>query len=454
MPKKTLNLTEGNIYKVLLAFIVPIILGSLIQQLYTTVDAVIVGQFTGKSGLAAIDSVHTLFKFPINFMNGLSAGATILISRHFGSQDKKHLYSCVRAAYTLALVLGAACAVLGVILTPQLLEIMSVPADIYDWTRDYCQIYFGGLAALVLYNMLTGILRAFGDTKRPLYVLAVSSVVNIIGDILLVGVFGFGVAGAAAATVFSECLSVVLTYIFLAQAAGKEGEKAMWRPRFDMSHMSRMVRIGIPLALQSVLFPVANSIVQASVNGRGTDSIAAWGVCAKLELVIWLLADAMSPALSTYTSQNIGANRIDRVKKGVFMGAGMSVSCIAAISAILYFISGFIGKWFISANDAADIIPLVIRYMHMMAPFYIFYAAAEAFSGACCGTGDTIKPMITTLTSICLLRVLSIWFVLPHYNTMECIVWIYIASWIAAGAAFTLLYLYEILHPEKFKQKM
>ena len=207
--RKELDLTRGSIPKVLTAFIVPMILGSLIQQLYTTADAVIVGQFAGKVGLAAIDSVHTLFKFPINFMNGLAAGATILISGYYGAKDEKSLRCCVRTAGTLALILGVLCAVAGVIFTPQLLNIMAVPQEIYPQTLAYTRIYFGGIWAMVLYNMMAGILRAFGDSRRPLYVLILSSILNIVGDFLLVGAFRLGVQGAAIATVAAQIVSVL-----------------------------------------------------------------------------------------------------------------------------------------------------------------------------------------------------------------------------------------------------
>ncbi len=179
MKKKALNLTEGNIFSALLLFVLPILLGSLIQQLYITADAVIVGQFNGKSGLAAIDSVHTLFKFPLNFMNGLAAGATILISRYYGAKDRESLHCSIRTAYTVAVVLGILCSIAGVLLTPFLLDVMAVPKDIYAQTAVYTRIYFGGIWAMVLFNMASGILRALGDSKRPLYVLILCSALNI-----------------------------------------------------------------------------------------------------------------------------------------------------------------------------------------------------------------------------------------------------------------------------------
>lgn len=441
--KKKNNLIEGNIGKAILLFVLPLLAGSLIQQLYVTVDAIIVGRFAGKVGLAAIDSVNTLFKFPINFMNGLAAGATIIISRYFGAQDRENLHRSIRTAITIAFVLGLVCSLAGVLAAPQLLHMMQVPGDIYSDTLKYCQIYFGGLWSLILYNMAAGILRAFGDSKRPLYVLLVSSAVNIFGDLLLVGGMHMGVSGAAVATIIAQIISAILTFMFLAREEHIRGQIHVWHLHFGREHMVLMIRTGFPLALQSMLFPIANSIVQASVNTMGTDSIAAWSICDKLSMLIWLLADSMGPAMTTYVAQNLGAGKTERVKKGAWIGTGISVLAVGAVSVLLFVASGWIGPWFIDNKDATVLIPLVVRYMQMMAPFYFFYAIAEALSGACCGLGETITPMITTLISICLLRVCSIWFILPVFETMECIIWIYIASWIAAGTAFVVLFWYK-----------
>ncbi len=432
-------LTEGKIGPAILAFILPMMLGTLIQQLYSMTDSVIVGQFAGKEGLAAINSVATLFKFPLNFMNGLAAGATILISRAFGAGDRHELRHSIHSALVAAAILGAVFTVAGVLATPWLLRVMSVPEEILAPTRTYTAIYFGGLWAMVLYNMTAGVLRAMGDSRRPLYVLILCCAVNIVGDLLLVGVFHLGVAGAAAATVAAQIVSAAAVHLLLHRAL-KDDLHCSETFRVPMEKVSAMLKKGLPLAIQSILFPIANSIIQASVNTMGTDAIAAWGICDKLDLLIWLVADSMSPALTTYAAQNIGAGKLDRVKRGAVTGTLMSAGTVAVISLILYFGSGTFGGWFISAEDAGTILPLVVRYMTLMCPFFFFYAFAEGFSGACCGMGNTLLPMITTLTTICLLRVLCIWFILPRFGTMECIVWIYIVSWIAAGAAFTLMF--------------
>ena len=439
--KKTLDLTQGEIWRVLLAFILPIIAGSLIQQLYTTIDAIVVGVFAGKAGLAAIDSVYTIFKFPLNFMSGLAAGATIVVSRYFGAGDLRNQDEAIRASFTVAIFLGAAFSVLGVAAAPQLLNVMSVPADIYADTLIYVRIYFAGLWAMTLYNMIAGILRAFGNSKSPFYILLICCAVNIIGDLLLVGVFRIGVAGAAAATVASQVISAVFALRSLKKTVPRE---RIIRISFAGSSIFHMLRTGLPLALQGILFPVANSIIHANINKMGTDVIAAWAVCGKLDLLIWLVADAMSPALSTYTSQNIGAGKTGRVLRGVLTGAAFSAGAVAVISLFLYLIPGQLGGLFVAAGDRETLVPMIIHFMRMMAPFYAFYAIAESFSGACCGTGDTVRPMIVTLLCTCGLRVAALFLILPHFGTMDCIVWIYVASWIVTGLAFTGMFIHKI----------
>ncbi|MBQ9889888.1 MAG: MATE family efflux transporter [Firmicutes bacterium] len=435
---KTLDLTTGTIWKVLLAFVLPILAGTLIQQLYTVVDAIVVGKFAGKAGLAAIDSVYTLFKFPLNFMSGLSAGATIVVSRQFGAGDEKRLSDSITSAFTIAISLGLLFSLIGALAAPGLIGLMSVPDEIRGQTLVYVRIYFGGLWTMTLYNMIAGILRAFGNSKSPLRILIVCCVINIAGDLLLVGAFHMGVAGAAIATVLSQLVSVILALRALKKthsAANHSGH------HINKRGIISMLSIGLPLALQSILFPVANSIIQAAINKMGTDIIAAWAVCGKLDMLIWFVADTMAPALSTYTAQNIGAGKKERVVKGNLTGLCFSVGTVAFISILLFLFPGPLGNLFITAQDTAVLSPMIVHFMRIMAPFYVFYAVAEAFSGACCGMGDTVRPMIVTLLCTCGLRVLAIFLILPHFGTMDCIVWIYVASWIATGLAFIFMFM-------------
>lgn len=438
---KKVDLTQGNIGKVLLLFILPLMLGSLIQQLYVMIDAVIVGQYVGKNGLAAIDSVHTLFKFPINFMNGMSAGVTILVSKYFGAKDKDGIYDSIQTALLISLGLGVTVSLFGVAFTPSFLRIMSVPQAIYYQAESYTKVYFAGLTAIIIYNMFAAILRAMGDTKRPLYILIGCAGLNIAGDYVLVSQLGMGTTGAALATILSQGISAVLAFCIVIMELRQDGDGRKIRLQIVPAYLWKMLKVGFPLALQSILFPLANTMVQASVNTLGTNDITAWGVCDKADMLIWLIADAMGPALTTYVAQNIGAGQYERVKRGVRIGTLLSVTGVAIVSLVLYSKMGEIGAWFLVQKDAAVIVPISCVYMKTMAFFFIFYAIGEALSGACCSMGNTIVPMLITLVSMCLLRMLAIEFIFPKMPSMQCVVWIYVISWITYAICFFILYI-------------
>ena len=409
------SLISENIGKALLLFVLPLIAGSLIQQLYTTVDAVIVGQFTGKVGLAAIDSVHTLFKFPINFMNGLATGATIMISRYFGAKDKEGLHCAVRTALLLAGILGIICAAAGAVFSPWLLDIMSVPEEVRAGSLIYCRIYFGGIWAMILYNMMAGVLRAFGDSKKPLYVLVVCRVVNIVVDLILVGLMHTGVGGAAAATVLSQIVSVVLTAYFLVKSDFLEEKIGIRTMKICKEHMGMMVKKGFPLALQSMLFPIANSIVQASVNTMGTDSIAAWGICDKLDLLIWLIADSMVPVLTTYTTQNLGAGKKERIRPGFFAGGKLLwIICIPFI--ILYWVAGRYLLLLFMEQSSTSAIETGMQFLKIISPFYMIVSIKLVADGVLRGAGKMGRFMITTFTDL-ILRVALAILLSAHYGT-------------------------------------
>ncbi len=433
------NLTKGNILQGILLFSLPILFGSLIQQLYVTADAIIVGQFTGKAGLAAIDSVHTLFRFPINFMNGLCVGSNILISRYMGAKDQKLLQRCTEGAIFLGLLIGILSSVAGYLLAPAFMKWMEIPAEILPSTLSYTRIYFAGLFGIILYNICASVLRAIGDSRLPFYVLVFCAMLNILLDLLLVRVWQLGVSGAALATIFSQFLSALfLIYALISQKLFRLQDLGF--RQVDVSSMREILRLGFPPAVQSILFPLSNSIVQASINHMGTNVIAAWGVNEKLNIVIWLIADSMGPVIATFVAQNQGAGYTERVQKGIRTGVLLSLSCVFAFGIVFYFGIPFLASWFIPAPERPAVLPLSIRYMKILAPFFVFYALGEALSGAIQGLGDTLRPMLVTFISICLLRILAIWFVLPVFSNMDCIVWIYAASWIVCGISYLVLW--------------
>ena len=432
------TLTKGNVSKGILLFVLPIIAGSLIQQLYVTIDAVVVGQFTGKLGLAAIDSVHTLFKFPLNFMNGLATGATILISGHCGSGDKRQMHCSIRTACTVAVILGVVCSVGGVILTPWMLQIMSVPDEVYGRAFVYTTIYFGGIWSMILYNMTAGILRAYGDSKRPLYFLIASCLTNIVLDIAFVIGLHMGVAGAALATILSQALSAVLVLWVLMRT--KDMHRLELRKiRFDGRMFRRIIRIGLPAGLQSVMYTSSNILIQSSVNALGTDTVAAWTAYSKIDSLFWMIVNAFGISITTFVGQNYGAGKMDRVHKGVRTCMEITAGATVLLSVILYNYASICYQLF---TTDAQVVVIGEQILHFLVPTYFTYIAIEILSGTLRGIGDSWLPMIICCLGICALRVVWILTAVPLKNDILTIVFSYPLTWTVTSIAFIVYYLF------------
>ena len=431
------DLTEGIIWKTLIIFTVPILVGNFFQHLYTTADAVIIGRFTGKEGLAAIDSVFSLLKLPVNLFSGLSAGSSILISQLYGAKKYGELSKTIHTALMLTLITGALLSVTGVLLSPALLVMMDVPADIFDATLLYVRIYFGDMLISLFYNIAAGILRAMGNAQTPFYALVVSSGINVILDIVFIGVFKWGIGGAAFATVLAQLCSAVILFVTLSK---KSSLCPLHISQLKLYGSAAIAKLGIPIGLQSILFPIANMIIQARINGTGTEHIAAWALCGKLDFLIWISIEAMTTAVSTFVAQNYGAKKYDRVNTGIRTGLLIGVTVIGILSAILYFWCVPLGKLFIGAEDYG-VLTTMERLMHLIAPFYTVFVFSEILSAAMYGIGETFKPMIITLLGICVFRILWIWCVVPLYPSIEVIVWAFPASWSLTTVAFIVAYL-------------
>ena len=433
------DLTEGIIWKTLIIFTVPILVGNFFQHLYTTADAVIVGRFTGKEGLAAIDSIFSLLRLPVNLFSGLSAGSSILISQLYGAKKYHDLSKTMHTALVLTFIVGTFLSVIGVLSAPALLGMMGVPSDIFNATLIYARIYFGGMLISLFYNIAAGILRAMGNAQTPFYALVVSSGINVILDIVFIGVFKWGIGGAAFATVLAQLCSASILFVTLSK---KSSLCPLYISKFKVygTVVAAITKLGIPIGLQSILFPAANMIIQARVNATGTENIAAWALCGKLDFLIWILLEAMVTSVSTFVAQNYGAKKYDRVSTGVRTGLLMSTAIIGILSAILYLWCVPLGKLFIGAEDYG-ILTIAERLMHLMAPFYTVFVFSEILSAAMYGIGETFKPMIITLLGICVCRILWIWCVVPRYPSIEVIVWAFPVSWSLTTVAFIVAYL-------------
>ncbi|MDR1972665.1 MAG: MATE family efflux transporter [Treponema sp.] len=442
------DLTEGNIWKRLIFFFFPILAGSLLQQLYTTADAVIIGRFAGKDALASIDAIYNLTKLPVNFFIGLSTGATIIISQYLGAKDNEKLTMAVHTAVAFAFTGGLLLSIAGILLSPVCLYLLRVPGDIYNYTLSYARIYFAGMAVSMTYNIGAGILRAVGNSKTPFYFLIAASTVNVVLDLVFVGVFRWHAAGAAFATVLSQLLSAVLVMGTLLST--RLPCRIRWRDiRFRSPVLQKIFLLGLPVGIQSSLYPVANMMIQSRINAFGTNVIAAWAVCGKLDFLIWLTVDSLGAALSTFVAQNFGARLYARAGKGVRVCIGMSLVCVCAISAVLYFGCGPLGRLFVNDDEVISLISFLMRFL---APLYFIYIGGEVLSGAIRGTGETFMPMILTLLGTCACRIIWILFVVPFQPALKMVIWSYPVSWIVTSLSFIVFYQFRkssVLQPAR-----
>ena len=432
------GITEGVIWKQLLFFFFPIMLGSLFQQLYNMADAMIVGNFVGKQALAAVGgTTSVLINLLVGFFVGLSSGATVVISQFFGGHSDREVSRSVHTAIMLALTGGAILMIVGIAAARPILQLMQTPEDVMDYSVTYIRIYFLGMIPSSIYNIGSGILRAVGDAKRPLYFLIAACFTNIVLDLLFLVVFHWGVAGAGIATVMSQCLSAVLVCLVLSRST--ESYRVMWhKVRFDSVMLPRIIRIGIPAGLQSVMYNAANIVVQTSMNTFGTDNVASWTVFEKMDGIYWLVVSAFGVAVTTFVGQNFGARKFERVKKSVRVSLAMCLSIAIGLSILLICLCPYIFLLFTS--DTA-VLQGGIFMVHFMMPAYFIYVFTEILSGAIRGTGDAFIPMLITCVGVCVLRIAWIALIVPRWHDTRAVMLSFPISWVVSAAIFIIYYL-------------
>lgn len=431
------DLTQGVIWKKLLSFFFPILLGMLFQQLYNTVDAIVVGKFVGTDALAAVGgSSAAIVSLVIGFFTGLASGATVVISQHFGAKDDERLSLTVHTAVTLCLIIGAALMVLGYYLSPWSLRLVKTPEDIMAESAQYLRIYFSGSVASLIFNVGSGILRAVGDSKRPLYYLVVCCILNIVLDILFVKSLGMGVAGAAWATVVSLVVSAVLIIISLCRTKGAH-RLSFRRLGIDMSALRKTMYIGVPAGVQSMMYSLSNLIIQASVNKLGTTTVAAWSAVSKLDGIYWVTSSAFGVAICAFVGQCFGAGKYERMKKSVKVCLAMAIVAAAGISSLLL---AFGSEGMRIISDDPQVIELAVEMLWYFAPFYVVWSFVEVISNTLRGAGDSFRPMVIVLLGVCVLRVLWVALVVPQWNTIRGISLAYPFTWCITAAAMTVYY--------------
>ena len=431
------RITEGSIFGQLLLFFFPILFGTFFQQLYNTADAMVVGRFVGKQALAAVGgSTSTLINLLVGFFVGLSSGATVVISQFYGARKADKVHWAVHTSIAFSVIGGIIFMIVGLVGSPWALEAMKTPEDVMGHAVVYIRIYFLGIIVNLVYNMGAGILRAVGDSRQPLYFLIASCFTNIILDVLLVAVLRMGVAGAALATITSQLLSAVLVVRALMKT--DDMYKLEWKKvRIDQRMLQRIVRIGIPAGMQSVMYNISNVIIQAGVNTLGTDNVTAWATYGKVDGLYWMMINALGISATTFVGQNFGAGRLDRVRKGAGACMVIGVVLTASVGAVLYNGGHLLVELF---TTDLQVQAISMDLLHFMVPTFITYIAIEILSGTLRGVGDAWMPLVITGIGVCAVRVLWIMLVLPHYHTIIGAAFCYPLTWSLTTVAFVIYY--------------
>ena len=446
MPKKDASvnqITEGVIWKQLLIFFFPIMLGTLFQQLYNTADAVVVGRFVGTKALAAVGgSTGQITNLIVNFFVALASGATVIIARYYGAKNKKDLNDTLHTAAALSVVGGILTTIAGIALAPVLL-MMKTPADVMPDSVTYLRIYFAGIIFVFIYNVGSAILRAVGDSTRPLYFLIVCCFINIFLDILLVVGFNMGVAGAAIATVISQVVSAIL----IIHALMKSTDMYRLEPRKIRFHkflLVSIITIGLPAGIQSIMYNISNIIIQTSLNDLGTDTMAAYTAFGKIDAIYWMISGAFSVSIITFIGQNYGAGKYDRMKKSVKVCLLLDFIASLLVSALLLFLGQYLLKLF---TTDPEVIRIGMEIIRIIAPSYVLFIFIEILSSALRGMGNVLVPMIMTCTGVCILRILWIFLAVPHWPGVKTILMSYPISW---GLTAVLIIVYYYFDQKKF----
>lgn len=432
------DLTEGSIYKKLLLFALPILVGQIFQQLYNTIDSLIVGHFLGDQALAAVSSSGSLIFMMVGFFQGVAMGAGVIIAKEFGAKKYKSMNLALHTDVAFGLAAGVVLTVVGVTFTPTILKWMNTPADVLPQSTQYFRIYFCGAVFSIMYNIFVGILQAVGDSRHPLVYLIISSITNVVLDLLFVGGLRMGVGAAALATIISQALSASLCLVKLLRAP-EEYRLVPGKVCFHKESLKNIVRFGLPSGIQNSVIAMANLVVQSSINSFGDAAMAGCGSYFKIEGFAFLPVTCFAQGLSTFVGQNLGAKKYDRVKKGVRFGILCSVTLAEIIGIVVWlFAPVFIGLF----SDTPKVIDFGVRQAKVEALFYCMLALAHCIAGVMRGAGKARVPMVIMLSFWCVLRVSYITVALHFRPQIEIVFSAYPLTWCTSCIVF-LLYFFK-----------
>lgn len=436
--KNSTIMTEGSIWKKILFFSIPLILGNLFQQLYNTVDSIIVGNYIGSEALAAVGSSSSLINLLIGFCIGASAGAGVVIAQFYGAQDKEGVRKAVHTTIAIAIAAGAILTIVGIVTTPLLLKAMGTPKEVFDQASIYLKVYFGGILFSVVYNMSAGILNAVGNSKRSLVYLMIAATSNIFLDLLFVVVFKMGIVGAAIATDISQLLSCIFIILFLVRSEDVYRVKLKDIRCYD-NLLGKILKIGLPTGVQNIVISLSNVIVQSSVNSFGAVAMAGFAAYIKVDGFNILPVLSFSMAATTFVGQNVGAGRLDRVKKGMYVSVAMGIIYTVCTGILLLaFAPQVIGVF----TQNGKVVEYGVYIMRFFCPFYWMLGILHILAGTIRGTGKTMQAMVVFLFSLCIFRVLWIWGAMSVSHKIGGVMLGYPLSWLV-GLVMILIYVWK-----------
>lgn len=431
------GILNGVIWKQILIFFWPILLGSLFQQLYNTVDTIVIGKAVGSNALAAVGTTGSIISLLVGFFVGISSGATVVLAQYYGAGNTEGVSKTVHTAMAMSFWAGLFLTVVGIATTRLFLTLMKVPDEILDDAALYMKVFYAGIIGNLVYNMGTGILRAVGDSKRPLYVLIVCALLNVVLDLLFVLVFRWAVFGVAFATILSQLVSAVIIVIMLMRSESSY-RLHLRKLHMDLPILKEIVRIGIPSGLESVVYSISNVLIQTFVNTFGTTAIAAWSAIGRIDVLMWMVMQAYGISVTTFVGQNFGARQYDRVKKCARTGLLMTMVSIIAISVIIFTLCPVFLSIF--TNDQV-VIEQGTKFLRTISPSYFTYVFVQVYSATIRGCGESVQPTILSLVTICGVRILWLFAVVPFHHTVETVVFSYDVSWAIAGVCYIIYYL-------------
>lgn len=436
MTKTIEPMTSGSIWKRMIFFALPLLLGNLFQQLYNTVDSLIVGNFLGSSALAAVSSSGSLIFMLIGFLSGISSGAGVVVARFFGAEDTPNVHRAVHTTVAFGLVAGVVMTIVGVLLSPQILRWMGTPESVMPESIEYLQMYFWGSLGFVMYNIFVGILQAIGDSRHPLYYLMISSVINLVLDVLFIEVFHTGVGGAALATVISQVFSAILCLFQLLKT--NESYKLQIREiKFDRKILMEIIRIGLPSGVQNSIIAFANVVVQSYINAFGEMAMAGYGAYSKIEGFAFLPINSFTMAMTTFVGQNMGARQVERTRKGARFGILVTIVLAELIGVVVFL---FAPQLIAAFDSTPEVIRFGMEKARTAALFYFLLAYSHSVASILRGVGKAVVPMIVMMLCWCVIRVAFLAISVPLTHSVLMVYIVYPLTWALSFLVFFFYY--------------